>query len=231
MGSFGEILKRAEERKGGAEAVKARMPKAPDHDGLRAMPDDRLLSTMTRHVFYAGFVRNIIDAKWPGFEAAFSNFDTAFLTFAPEDYWHERTADPRIVRNGAKIMSVRANAEFIRRLAEEHGSAGRFLADWPVDDHIGLLAVLEKRANRLGGMSGQYFLRSVGRDCFVMTQDVLACLRNAGVPISSGKPSKKDLRLIQDQFNSWGAETGLPQSYLSRICALSIGMPSEGEIP
>ncbi len=74
-------------------------------------------------------------------------------------------------------MSVRANAQFVRQLADEHGSAGRFFADWPVEDHIGLLAVLDKRGNRLGGMSGQYILRAIGRDSFVMSHDVLVCLR------------------------------------------------------
>jgi hypothetical protein len=31
------------------------------------------------------------------------------------------------------------------------------------------------------------------------------------------------LRKIQDQFNAWAGETGLPYTHLSRICALSIG--------
>jgi 3-methyladenine DNA glycosylase Tag len=227
MGSFAEIEERAEKRKGGAAALRALMPKMPSHDALRALPDDRLLSEMTRYVFYAGFVRNIIDAKWPGFEAAFSGFDPALLNLAPDDYWHDLTSDARVVRNGAKIMSVQANAQFIRQLADEHGSAGRFFADWPIDDHIGLLGVLDKRANRLGGVSGQYFLRAIGRDSFVMSHDVLVCLRLCGLPISEAKPGKKDLRLIQDQFNAWHAETGLPLTYLSRICAFSVGMPGE----
>ncbi|NKJ33648.1 DNA-3-methyladenine glycosylase I [Rhizobium sp. SG570] len=227
MGSFAEIEERAEKRKGGAAALKTLMPKLPDVDVLRAQADDRLLSEMTRYVFYAGFVRNVIDSKWPGFEAAFSGFDPAFLNLAPDDYWHDLTSDTRIVRNGAKIMSVRANAQFIRQLADEHGSAGQFFADWPIEDHIGLLGVLDKRAERLGGMSGQYFLRAIGRDSFVMSHDVLVCLRLSGLPISEGKPTKKDLRLIQDRFNAWHADTGLPLTHLSRICAFSVGMPGE----
>lgn len=227
MAGFAEIEERAEKRKGGADALKALMPKVPDHDALRALPDDRLLSEMTRYVFYAGFVRNIIDSKWPGFEAAFSGFDPAFLNFVPDDYWHDLTSDTRVVRNGAKIMSVRTNAQLIRQLADEHGSAGRFFADWPIADHIDLLGLLDKRGDRLGGMSGQYFLRAIGRDSFVLSHDVLVCLRLSGLPISEGKPTKKDLRLIQDQFNTWHAETGLPLTYLSRISAFSVGMPGE----
>ncbi len=227
MGSFAEIRERAEKRKGGADGLKTRMPRMPDHEALRALPDDRILSEMTRYIFYAGFVRNVIDAKWPGFEAAFSGFDPAVLNLAPDDYWHDLTSDIRVIRNGAKIMSVQANAQFIRRIADEYGSAGHFFADWPLEDQIGLLAVLDKQANRLGGMTGQYLLRALGRDSFVMSQDVLACLRLSGVPISENKPTKKDLRLIQDQFNAWHDETGLPLTYLSRICAFSVGMPGE----
>jgi hypothetical protein len=31
------------------------------------------------------------------------------------------------------------------------------------------------------------------------------------------------LRKVQDQFTAWTAETGLPLTHLSRICAMSIG--------
>ncbi|MGG7576203.1 DNA-3-methyladenine glycosylase I [Rhizobium sp. Nf11,1] len=222
MISFEAIRQRAEERKGGAAALQAMLEKhQPDHDRLRAMPDDRILADMTRRIFYSGFVQKVIDAKWPGFEAAFSGFDPAALNIAPDDYWHELTSDERIIRNGAKIMSVRANAAFVRELAREYGSVGAFFADWPREDQIGLLELMSKRGSRLGGMTAQYFLRGIGRDSFVATLDVLACLRSAGVPLSSGT-TKKDQQLIQQAFNDWAAETGLSFIHLSRISAYSI---------
>jgi hypothetical protein len=52
---------------------------------------------------------------------------------------------------------------------------------------------------------------------------VVACLRDAGLDVAETPTSKKDLRKIQDQFNAWAKETGLPLTHLSRICALSIG--------
>lgn len=223
--SFDVIRQRAEERKGGAAALRAMLPPLPDHDALRAMPDDRILSEMTRRIFYSGFVHKVIDAKWPGFEEAFSGFDPAFLNIAPEDYWHSLTSDVRIIRNGAKIMSVRANAAFVREIADEHGSAGAFFAGWPRNDQAGLMEQLSKRGERLGGLAGQYFLRAIGRDGFVLTTDVLACLRDAGVPISRSGTTKKDLKLIQEAFNGWAGETGLPYIHLSRISAYSIDSP------
>jgi 3-methyladenine DNA glycosylase Tag len=221
--AFAPIRARAEARKGGAGALAALLPPAPDPAALRALPDDRVLAEMARCVFCAGFNWKVIEAKWPGFEAAFNGFDPAFLAFAPDEFWDRLTKDTSIVRNGAKIMSVRRNATFVRDLAAEHGGAGRFLADWPADDHIGLLDLLAKRGDWLGAMTGQYLLRFLGRDGFVLSQDVVACLRDAGADIALAPTSKRDQKLVQDIFNRWAAETGLPRAHLSRICALSIG--------
>jgi 3-methyladenine DNA glycosylase Tag len=127
------------------------------------------------------------------------------------------------VRHAQKIMAVRANARFVQDLAAEHGSAGRFLADWPATDLVGLFDLLARRGARLGGHTGQYLLRFLGKDGFILNPDVIACLRDAGLDISDTAGSKRDLRLIQEQFNQWAAETGLPLAHLSRICALSIG--------
>jgi 3-methyladenine DNA glycosylase Tag len=127
------------------------------------------------------------------------------------------------VRNPQKIRSVRDNARFVSEIAAEHGSFGKFLANWPADDQVGLLEVFAKRGSRLGGFSGQYLLRFLGWDAFVLSGDVLLCLRDAGVPISATGISKKDLRLAQAQLNVWAKESGLSITHVSRTCALSIG--------
>jgi hypothetical protein len=67
------------------------------------------------------------------------------------------------------------------------------------------------------------FLRFVGWDGFVTSQDVVACLRDAGLDIAEEVKSKGDLAKVQAQFNAWASETGLPYVHLSRICAMSIG--------
>lgn len=221
MTDFATIRARAEARKGGAEALAALLPPPLDQAALRALPDDRVLAEMARCVFRAGFNWDVIEAKWPGFEAAFSGFDPAFLAFAPDEVWDRLTTDTRIVRNGAKIMSVRANAAFVQELARAHGSAARFLADWPAEDQAGLLDLLAKRGSRLGGTTGQYLLRFLGRDGWILNADVLACLRAAGVEIAAA-PGKADMRRIDAVFTRWAAETGMPRATLSRICGLSI---------
>jgi 3-methyladenine DNA glycosylase Tag len=220
---FDTIRARAGQRKGGAEALARLLPPKPDPDALLKLSDDRVLAEMTKRVFSAGFAWSVIEAKWPGFEEAFEGFDPGRLSVKPDEFWDGLMKDTRIVRNGAKIMSVRANASFVREIAKEHGSFGRFLANWPSADEVGLLEVLAKRGSRLGGNTGQMLLRFLGWDGFVTSRDVVACLRDAGLDIGEEIKSKRDLAKVQAQFNAWAAETGLPYVHLSRICAVSIG--------
>ncbi len=223
MTSFKTIRARAEKRKGGAAALERLLPAKADPKALARLKDDRALAEMTKRVFCAGFAWSVIESKWPGFEAAFDAFDPARLCFEPDEFWDGLLKDTRIVRNGAKIMSVRHNAGFVRDIAREHGSFGKFLAAWPLTDQAGLLELLAKRGSRLGGNTGQMLLRFLGRDGFVTSRDVVLCLRDAGLDIAETVTSKRDLAKVQAQFNAWAAETGLPYAHLSRICAMSIG--------
>ncbi|HJQ55270.1 MAG TPA: DNA-3-methyladenine glycosylase I [Vineibacter sp.] len=229
MPSFKSVRARAAKRKGGDKALASLLPPAPDAKKLARVKDDRVLAEMTKRIFSAGFVWSVIENKWPGFEEAFLGFEPKRLLFQPEDFWHERTSDTRIVRNGAKIMAVRDNAKFVTEITKEHGGFGKFLAAWPATDQVGLLDLLAKRGARLGGASGQYFLRFIGKDSFVLSRDVVACLRDSGLDIAETPTSKKDLRKVQDQFNAWAKETSLPLVHLSRICAMSIGQNYDAE--
>jgi 3-methyladenine DNA glycosylase Tag len=226
---FKTIRARAEKRKGGAKQLAALLPKVAGNKALAKIPDDRFLAEMARRVFCAGFAWSVIDAKWPGFEEAFLGFDPGALLFQPDEFWDGLTRDTRIVRNGAKIMSVQKNARFIADVAEEHGSFGKFLAGWPPCDQVGLLDLLAKRGDRLGGNTGMMFLRFTGWDGFVLSKDVVACLRDAGVDIAPEPKSKRDLKRAQEQFNAWAAESRLPMTHISRICAMSIGENYEAE--
>jgi 3-methyladenine DNA glycosylase Tag len=219
---FKRIRERASKRKGGDKVLASLLPKKPNNKALAKLGDDRVLSEIAARVFSAGFVWSVIDNKWPGFEEAFLCFNPKQLLFQPAEFWEKLASDKRIVRNPQKIRSVRDNAKFVTDIAAEHGSFGKFLANWPADDQVGLMEVLGKRGSRLGGFSGQYLLRFLGWDAFVLSGHVLLCLRDSGVPIGSGT-SRKDLRAAQAQFNAWKEESGLPVAHISRICALSIG--------
>src|SRR6185369_16046792 len=191
--SFKSIRERAAERKGGDKVLASLMPKRPSNKALAKLGDDRVLSEMAARVFSAGFVWDVIDKKWPGFEEAFLAFNPKRLLFQPAEFWEKLASDKRIVRNPQKIKSVRENAKFVTEIAAEYGSFGKFLANWPSDDQAGLLEIFAKRGSRLGGFSGQYLLRFLGWDAFVLSGHVLLCLRDSGVAIGAGT-SKKDLR-------------------------------------
>ncbi|RVC79486.1 DNA-3-methyladenine glycosylase I [Mesorhizobium sp. M4A.F.Ca.ET.022.05.2.1] len=223
MADFQRIRARAAKRKGGEAALASLLGPLPDNKAVAKVTDDRILSTMAERIFAAGFVWRVIEQKWPGFEEAFLGFEPKRLLFQPDDFWHELASDKRIVRNPQKIKAVRDNAAFVERVSKEHGGFGKFLAAWPADDQIGLTAYLGKHGSRLGGNTGQYFLRWLEWDTFVVSADMAAALRDAGIDIAENPTSKRDLDKIQAQINQWSAETGLPRRHISRILAMSIG--------
>ncbi len=223
MLAFAEIKARAEERKGGAKAFAKLLPPKPKVSDLKKLMDDRALATMAKQIFRAGFNWAVIDKKWPGFEEAFLGFDPGALLFQPDEFWEALVSNKQIVRHGAKIMSVRDNARFVADTATAHGSFGTFLADWPADDIVGLWTHLSKHGSRLGGATGQYVVRFLGKDSFVTSGDVVSCLRDSGLEIAQKPSSQRDLKKIQTQMNAWADETGLPLTHISRICAMSIG--------
>jgi 3-methyladenine DNA glycosylase Tag len=223
MPDFETIRARAAKRKGGEDVLASLLGAAPDNARLASVPDDRILSTMAERVFAAGFVWSVIEQKWPGFEEAFLGFEPKRLLFQPDDFWGALASDKRIVRNGQKIKSVRDNAAFVERVSKEHGGFGKFLAEWQADDQVGLTAYLGKHGSRLGGNTGQYLLRWLEWDAFVVSSDMAAALRDAGLDIAESPTSKRDLEKIQAQVNEWARETGLARKHISRILAMSIG--------
>lgn len=222
-GSFASIRARAEARKGGARALAALLPKPLSRSQLGKVGDDRLLSMMCKVVNQAGFNWTVIENKWPQFEAAFFKFNPRKLSSLSLDEWDAYTRDPRIVRNWQKIKALRDNADFVCHEAAQHGSFARFLASWPADDQVGLASYLKKHGARLGGFSAQYFLRNVGYDAYLLTRGVVRVLRDAGVEVKEQPSGQRELQRVQDAFNHWHRETGLPYAHLSRIAALSTG--------
>ena len=222
MHSFEVIHNQAAKRKGGMGELNKLLPELPDREAVAVLPEARFLAEMTRCIFQAGFVWRVIEQKWPDFEDLLHGFNINAILGMQADEWEEIRQDPRIVRNNQKITAIRVNAQFIEDMTLEKGSFARHIADWPESNLVGLFDLLKRRGSRLGGNTGQRFLRNVGKDTFVLTTDVVACLRNSGVKISSYPTSKSDLASVQDAFNQWHKETGLPYTHLSRIAAYSI---------
>ncbi|UUX48496.1 DNA-3-methyladenine glycosylase I [Nisaea acidiphila] len=220
--SFADIRRQAEAHHGGEAGVDARLAGHGVAGDPAALSDDRILSEMAKRVFQAGFSWKVIEQKWPGFEEVFDHFDIAVNTELSAERLASLMADTRIVRNKPKILAVRDNALLVEQMAALDGSAGNFLSKWPRDDQVGLLDYLRQHGSRLGGTTGQYFLRFIGWDGFVLSKDVVTALGRAGV-IDGPATSKSALAKIQAAFNAWHEESGLPRALISRTLALSVG--------
>lgn len=221
MHSFNEIWAIAAGRKGGDAAVEAALQYPKTRDEIAETPDDRFLSMMTRCIFQSGFNWKVVDAMWPGFEAAFEGFDIARCAMLHDEDFERLVSDSRVVRHGPKIRSVQENAVFLSDLAREHGSAGRFFADWPADNYLGLTDLLKKRGSRLGGNTGQYFLRFSGVDSFILSQSVVNRLIAEGI-IDKAPSSAKEKAAVQAAFNTWRTESGRSLTEISRVLGISI---------
>lgn len=177
---------------------------------------------MSQAVFSAGFSWDVIEKKWPGFEEAFEHFDPHRVAFYADRDVARLLNDMRIVRNGSKIQATINNARFVIDTAKAHGSFTKFLKSWPASDQIGLMEHFKKNASHLGPSATAYFLRFNGWDAFILSPDVTKALIRERV-VAKAPTSKTDLRAVQEAFNAWTAETGLPQRDVSRILSFSVG--------
>lgn len=220
MRDFDALFDIAADRHGGAKALEAMLSKPLTADDLAAIPEDRWLSTITKCVFQAGFNWKVIEAKWDGFEQAFNGFDVGRNAFMDDDRFDVLLRDTSIVRNGMKIATIRDNAGFLMSLRDQ-GGAGAVLGGWPSTDFIGLLAFLKSGGARIGGSTGQYAMRFIGRDSFILSRDVTASLIAEGV-IDKAASSKTAMRAVQAAFNTWMEQSGRSLTEISRVLAMSV---------
>jgi 3-methyladenine DNA glycosylase Tag len=229
MKEFQSVYERAVARKGSEANLQQLLPTVLTHDEISVIPDSRFLSMMAKGINQAGFHWQVIENKWPQFEEAFFSFDVERLAFLPDQAWDGYMFDTRVVRNWQKIEAVYKNAIFMRELAQTYGTAARFFADWDHDDQLGLTQYLKKNGSRLGGMTGAFFLRRMGKDIYLLSRDVVLALQHAGLDIADQPTSLKDLRAIQSCFVKWHQETNIPYSHLSKIASYSVGENHEAE--
>lgn len=223
MVEFAEIYKRAADRKGGVKALDAMLGGGPrSARALKVITDDRYLSEMTACVFRSGFVWKIIEAKWPAFEEVFQGFDSMACAMLSDEELEVIAHDARIVRHAKKIHAVRNNALFVRDVKNTHGTFSTYIADWPETDIVGLWADMKRRGDRLGGQTGRYFLRFMGKDTPILSRDVVSALIQAGV-VDKEPTGKRALQQVQTALNAWMEESGRSLTEISRVLAFSTG--------
>lgn len=223
MESFFDIQQRAAKRKGGSAALAAIVSKPLTAKQLLKISDDQWLEEFTRKIFQCGFYWSVIDKKWPGFREVFWDFNIKKLLMMPPEMLEEKASDERIVRNYNKVKTVPANASMIHFAAKDEGMPfHQLVAEWPTEDIIGLWAWLKKHGTRLGGNTGAYALRQMGKDTFLLSTDVEAHLR-ANEVIDGGIHTKKSHLAAQKYFNNLQQETGLSLQELSQTISFSVG--------
>jgi len=197
------------------------LPQPRSAADLKAMGDDRFLSQMSLRIFRAGLKHSLVDAKWPAFEEVFHSFEPHAVRAMSDEALEALLTDARLIRHWGKIKSVRDNAAAMIATAEQHGSFGAWLADWPGTKIVELWEGLAKSFSQMGGNSGPTFLRMVGKDTFILTPAVIAALRRWGA-VDAVPKNRKDRAVVQSCFNTWAAETGRPLCQLSLILAASV---------
>jgi 3-methyladenine DNA glycosylase Tag len=217
---FSQIIDAARTRLG-ASALEARLIQPRSAAELQAMPDNRYLSQMSLRIFRAGLKHSLVDAKWPAFEEVFEKFEPRRVRAMSDDALQALLTDTRLIRHWGKLKSVRDNAAAMIAVADEHGSFGRWIADWPGTEIVELWEALGKRFSQMGGNSGPMFLRMVGKDTLVLTPAVTAALTHWGA-VDAPPKNRKDRSAVQSCFNAWAAETGRPLCQLSLILAASV---------
>ena len=222
METFATTYQRAAARKGGEQTLETLLTPVKGQSDLSKIHDADVLAEMTKCVFRSGFVWKVIEAKWPGFEAAFSDFDVMHCAMLADEDLEALQGNTNIVRHGKKIASVRANAQYILDVRADHGSFQNFLTEWPNDDFVGLWEHLKKNGSRLGGQTGRYFLRFIGYDTPIFSKDVVAALVQADV-VDKEPTSKKAQLTTQEAFVTWQQESGRSFKEISRVLAMSTG--------
>ncbi|MAK61533.1 MAG: 3-methyladenine DNA glycosylase [Ponticaulis sp.] len=190
-------------------------------DEIAATPNDRFLAEATRMIFQAGFNWDVVDKKWPNFEKAFNGFDVHYWAMMADEEMGRLMQDGSIIRNAMRLASVGKNAVYFRDIITEHGSVGAFFASWDPDQYFENLVAMRKRTHRLGGTSGMIFLRRMGIESLVFSNDVVRALIANGV-VEKLPNSKRDMAATQDAVSKWRSESGRTLSEISQILAMSV---------
>lgn len=216
MPTFDDIYAKVRAQFASEQALEAVLPRAVTAATLKKRSDAYYLSMMSRRVFRAGLQHKMVDAKWPRFEVVFNGFEPLPITHYSDEKLEKAMQQEGIIAHWGKIKSIRHNAQFIQQMSQAHNGFGRWLAEWPNDDCVGLWKTLKTKAAHMGGQSGPAFLRMVGKDTFLLTDDVVAALRGMGVV--ERKPSTQaELALVQEQFVEWAKQSDRALCEVSRI--------------
>ena len=220
MRDFGWILHRAQVLKG--EDLSDFMPRVESAEALSERNSAFYLSLLGLRIFRAGLKHSVVNDKWPIFEQVFKGFNPAYVAGLSDEVLEQHMLQPGLIKHWGKMKALRTNAAWLMELERECGGFGRYIADWPVTDIVGLWLDMKKKGAQLGGRSAAAALRMAGKDTFMLSEDVMVQLRAQGIvhKVEDNK-AKRDLLAIQGAFNAWHQQSGLPMSHISRMLSFT----------
>ena len=120
------------------------------------------LEAITRAVFQGGISWRVVEAKWEGIRQAFDGFDPKAVAGFSADDIDALMADPRVIRNRAKLEGTVDNAQTLLELDAEPGGFRQYLRTR--GDFQATVADLKRQFRFLGDTSTYYFLYVVGEE-------------------------------------------------------------------
>jgi DNA-3-methyladenine glycosylase I len=130
--------------------------KAP---AARPTTDDSYFEELTRSVFQGGVSWEAVEAKWPGFRRAFSNFSIRDVAdYLPDDV-DRLMSDPEIVRSLRKIEATIENAGEMLLVQIEHGSFAEYLESFATAEEAA--EDVANRFRQIGPQAAAEFVRRV----------------------------------------------------------------------
>ncbi|SHE92582.1 DNA-3-methyladenine glycosylase I [Microbulbifer donghaiensis] len=222
MQDFAEIEAKVIERFGGEQELDARLTKPKSPRTLKNIADGRWLSEASKAVFQAGFNWKVVDNKWPRIEEIFHDFDLSYCRFLSDEALEDILKQDGMISHWKKTKSIQRNADFFWQLSGEHGGLGNYFAGWNSANYADNLKSLQKGGDRLGGKTAQVFLRRMGVDTLVFSNDMVQGLIRAGV-VQKTPSSKKDWAALQEAIELWQAQSGRSLNAISQILAFSVG--------
>lgn len=221
MHSFNEIYDLAVSKQGSVESIEKRLPKVLEQQALIKKPMDEYLASMSWRIFAAGLSRQVINKKWSDILKAYQEFDIEYLSHLSDEDLEKYMQDERVIRHWGKIKAIRHNAQTLYDFQKQGVNFGEYLVNWEQTDTIGLWQDLTKQFKQLGGNSGPYFLRIVGKDTFMFSSDVIRGLKQFANIYDDIKYKNTKLA-AQEVFNEWHKESQFPLAHISMIVALAV---------
>jgi DNA-3-methyladenine glycosylase I len=120
------------------------------------------LEVMTKAVFQSGMSWAVVNAKWPGFQKAFRDFDAEWVADLSPDDVDRIAQDAAIIRNRRKIQATVENARVMLALEKEFGGFKKYLRSQ--GDFEATAADLKREFRYMGDFGAFYFLYVVGEE-------------------------------------------------------------------